>query len=51
MLEQLDLSDDERDALEGRQAALSALVATLADGPRQLHQLNANSDPQARSFH
>ena len=29
----LDLSDDERDALEGDQAALSALVARLADVP------------------
>ena len=33
MLEQLDPTDDERGALEGHSAALSALIARLADVP------------------
>jgi hypothetical protein len=33
MLEQLDLTDDERQALEGDREAITALAAKLADGP------------------
>ncbi|MFI6735271.1 hypothetical protein ACIBI9_20290 [Nonomuraea sp. NPDC050451] len=47
MLEQLDLTDDEREALEGDRAAVAALAERLADVPTPAgptpNQLGADS--------
>jgi hypothetical protein len=49
MLEQLDLTDDERQALEGDREAITALAAKLADVPTPAgpapSQLRPRADP------
>lgn len=49
MLEQLDLTDDERQALEGDRDALTALAKRLADTPTPAGPTQTNSESRTRS--
>lgn len=44
MLEQLNLTDDEREALEGDREAVAALAERLSEVPRQSHDDTRESD-------
>lgn len=49
MLERLDLTDDEREALEGDREAVTALAERLADTPNQAAPRHVNSEPPTAS--